>query len=192
MAHVLAVMVLLLGIILGGCSHVPAFPDNRPSGKPARVGPALDNAPVDRSLVGPGKRIPDPRGPVEDNAAKAATEPLFKETACKGSCVDIALGTVDDYPFARRYLESIGRRIVLNVVHPWETIEKGAEGEVEIHARVDRKGTLVSKEIYRGSGKPQLDQAALNSIFAAAPFNPLPPSPYLQALGFKVWFKYHQ
>jgi TonB family protein len=119
-----------------------------------------------------------------------AAHPLFRATECRGGCVEIVLDAPEDHPFTRRYVESIGRRIVMNVVFPFETVEKGAEGEVEITATIDRKGTLATREITRGSGKPLLDNAATGSLAASAPFNAFPPSPFVKSLKVTARFRY--
>jgi TonB family protein len=173
-ASVLVVVLLSMGMAWSSCGSVRTITGEKPPEKMAIV-----VRPTDNSL-----------DPVIVDRSRAAPTPLFRKTECRGVCVEIVLAASDDYPFTRRYVESIGRRIILNIVYPWETIEKGAEGDLEIHVKVDRKGTLIAREIYRGSGKPLLDNAAWNSISASAPFNAFPPSPYVQSLGVKANFRY--
>ncbi len=186
-------LLLSLCVASEGCSYVRPGSGETQAGKQEIVGAKSKGGSVDRSFAGPAGSKPGGNGPgMHHSPELVVPEPLFRERVCNGGCVDVVLDGADDYSFTPRYVESIGRRIILNVVYPWQTVEKGAEGTVEIHARVDRKGTLVAKELFRGSGKPLLDHAALSAVSTAAPFNPFPPSPYVQTIGFKVWFKYHQ
>jgi TonB family protein len=176
----------------GGCGGVrmlPAEGQGRQSRDAGRTpDPATASGPMmtgtgPQALPAPGNAAP---------VAVAPSAPLFRMTECRGGCVDITVDAIEDFAFTRRYVEAIGRRIALYVVYPWETVERGAEGTVELHGMVDRKGKLVSKEVFRSSGKPLLDNAAMDSLVAAAPFNPFPSAPYVQSLRFQATFRYLQ
>jgi TonB family protein len=188
----LAVLYLIATVAGGGCGGVRMLPDEGQGRQSRDAGKTPDPAPASGPMMtGTGPQAL----PAPGNAAPVAvapSAPLFRMTECRGGCVDITVDAIEDFAFTRRYVEAIGRRIALYVVYPWETVERGAEGTVELHGMVDRKGKLVSKEVFRSSGKPLLDNAAMDSLVAAAPFNPFPSAPYVQSLRFQATFRYLQ
>ncbi|HEY5996853.1 MAG TPA: TonB family protein [Candidatus Deferrimicrobiaceae bacterium] len=134
-------------------------------------------------------------GPAEEPAAppppgEARPARRFSFNDCRNGCIGVSLESKDDYPFLDAYVESIGKRIHLNLVFPWESIEKGPGGEVGIAMKIDRKGKLLSSEIVTPSGTRMLDEAALASVGRSAPFSPFPPSPYVATVKVRSVFTY--
>jgi TonB family protein len=74
-------------------------------------------------------------------------------------------------------------RIVASVKRNWESImpesaRMGDQGIVMLRFRIFKDGTVVAEEpiLERSSNKPPLDRAAMGSIRASSPFEPLPPA----------------
>jgi TonB family protein len=109
---------------------------------------------------------------------------------CRGECIRVLLESDDDHPFVSDYLKAVAKRITVNLAFPWESIQRGPEGDVGIRFRIDRKGQLVSKEILKSSGVRVLDDTALDSIVKGAPFSPFPPSPYIAGIGVRADFRF--
>lgn len=121
---------------------------------------------------------------------KAAPVKRYSFNDCRNGCIDVSLETADDYRFLDEYIESIAKRIHLNLVFPWESVQKGPDGEVEVTLKIDRKGKLLSSEIARRSGTRILDEAALASVGRSAPFSPFPSSPYVANVKIRSFFRY--
>lgn len=135
------------------------------------------------------RSAPAGTGPVAAPPAPPAPPP-YSVTECREGCITVTLEAGGDQPIPEKYLESIGRRIRLNLVYPWETVQKGAGGEVVILFRIDRKGGIVSKQIQRSSNRELLDRSAMKAVSDASPFNPFPPAPYIQSMLVKAQFRF--
>jgi TonB family protein len=82
------------------------------------------------------------------------------------------------------------RRLVSKVKQNWytvmpESVYLGDKGIVSITFRINRDGTfpVANMNLERTSGKDPLDTAAMSSIRATNPFDPLPPEfkgPYIE------------
>ena len=75
------------------------------------------------------------------------------------------------------YLDSWRRRIerVGTVNYPEAARNRNLSGSPVVEVVVRRDGRLLSARIQRSSGHPQLDQAALQILRLASPFEPFPP-----------------
>lgn len=62
-----------------------------------------------------------------------------------------------------------------NLNYPLELKERGVAGDLLMTVGIDRDGSVESIEVQRGSGLPELDQAAIRIVRLAAPYAPLPP-----------------
>jgi TonB family protein len=190
--------VLLLACSLAGCGpfdaasvrHDPAA-DEKPPRLQAVPAPVPPVPPAAAAQAAP---LPAPSAPLvpesPDNAEKPGTGIVFSINECRDRCVAVELESLDDYPFAARYLEAMGRRVGVNLVFPLETVQGGGGGEVLLQFRVDRKGAVTISGTGGGSGRKVLDGAAVESVTRAAPFNPFPPAPYVQQLRIRAKFKY--
>lgn len=150
--------------------------------RPVRVEGVDDAAPAVAAAI-----------PASGETAAAPKVPPVKRFVfndCRNGCIDVSLETADGYRFLDEYIKSIGRRIHLNLVFPWESVQKGPDGEVEVAMKIDRKGKLLSSEIVRGSGTRILDEAALASVGRSAPFSPFPSSPYVANVKIRSFFRY--
>ena len=77
------------------------------------------------------------------------------------------------------YLAQVVARVKLNwySIMP-ESALMGDQGIVMLRFRIFKDGTVVAEEpiLERTSSKPPLDRAAMGSIRASSPFEPLPPA----------------
>jgi protein TonB len=180
----------LMALLLAGACGCAAT--GRVSPEREAVVRQLRERPVQPSGVEAAAPQADAAIPASGERAAAPARPArrFSFNDCRNGCIGVSLETGDDYRFLDEYIESIGKRIHLNLVFPWESVQKGPDGEVEVALRIDRKGRLISSEVVRRSGTRILDEAALASVGRSAPFSPFPPSPYVASVKLKSVFTY--
>lgn len=73
------------------------------------------------------------------------------------------------------YLALVRRHVESFKVYPKQAKRRRMEGTVSLSFTIDRQGRLLSARITKGSGAPELDQAALDMLTAAQPM-PKPPA----------------
>jgi hypothetical protein len=119
------------------------------------------NAP---SAIGGGGRIPNTSGIPGGGGQGAAYGAMELLTPTEGV-------NFDDYL----------RRVYITVKQNWfavmpESVQLGEKGVVSLQFRIMRNGVVPTGEPVRvfGSGKEPLDRAAISSIRASTPFEPLP------------------
>ena len=85
---------------------------------------------------------------------------------------------VKQSPTDAAYLETWRRKVeeIGNLHYPEQAKRQGIYGNLKLKVAIDKSGDLVSVEIIESSGQDVLDQAALQIIRLAAPFEPLPDS----------------
>ncbi|AOE50875.1 energy transducer TonB [Kangiella sediminilitoris] len=85
---------------------------------------------------------------------------------------------VKQSPTDAAYLESWRRKVeeVGNLHYPEQASRLGIYGNLKLKVAIDKDGQLVGVEILESSGQDMLDQAALQIVRLAAPFDPLPES----------------
>ena len=69
----------------------------------------------------------------------------------------------------QNYIEKYG-----NDHYPKSILNSNLQGNVRLLVAVNRDGSLNSVSVRQSSGIPTLDEAAVNIVFNAAPFEPLP------------------
>lgn len=81
-------------------------------------------------------------------------------------------------PTDAAYLEGWRRKVeeVGNLHYPEQASRLGIYGNLKLKVSIDKKGQLVEVKILQSSGQEMLDQAALQIVRLAAPFEPLPES----------------
>jgi len=72
-------------------------------------------------------------------------------------------------PSVAERLAEIRRRIQAALVYPPLARVQRVEGETLVHFEVGRDGAPLELRVFRTSGKPSLDRAALRAVAAAAP-----------------------
>lgn len=85
---------------------------------------------------------------------------------------------VKQSPTDAAYLESWRRKVeeVGNLHYPEQASRLGIYGNLKLMVSIDKDGQLVDVRILESSGQEMLDQAALQIVRLAAPFEPLPQS----------------
>ncbi|WP_223671118.1 energy transducer TonB [Kangiella shandongensis] len=85
---------------------------------------------------------------------------------------------VKQSPTDAAYLESWRRKVeeVGNLHYPEQASRLGIYGNLKLMVSIDKGGQLVEVKILESSGQEMLDQAALQIVRLAAPFEPLPQS----------------
>ena len=71
----------------------------------------------------------------------------------------------------RRKMERVG-----NLNYPQDARDKGVYGRLKLRVDIRADGSLIDVRIQRGSGHPELDEAAIRIVRLAAPFAPFPPA----------------
>jgi protein TonB len=70
----------------------------------------------------------------------------------------------------------IQRRIRDKLIYPSQARRAGMQGLAEVLFTIHLDGSVSGVSLYVSSGQAMLDQAALEAVYAAAPFKPPPPS----------------
>jgi protein TonB len=102
---------------------------------------------------------PVPENIAENTASEAG--PSLADTT-----VEAALAEKDE----KRNNDYIRSRILSKLVYPPEAFRAGLTGTAEVSFTIHEDGTVSDVVISRSSGKAHLDSAALDTIYAAAPF----------------------
>ncbi|HEY5672984.1 MAG TPA: TonB family protein [Malonomonas sp.] len=74
--------------------------------------------------------------------------------------------------------------------YPAEAVQKGIEGLLLVKITINRNGELLDVELLRGSGSDILDFEAIQAIYRAAPFGPLPSHYQHPELKIHAHFRY--
>ncbi len=73
------------------------------------------------------------------------------------------------------YLKRLRERVAAHRQYPYQARRAGIEGNVCVQMRIDSGGRLTALRSTCGAPSPQLLEAALDAVRAAAPFEALPP-----------------
>ncbi len=116
---------------------------------------------------------PEPEPVVSEAAETVAmvTQPAAEDP-------DAWVDDLDDREYQRLlndYIASVMVKVFKSVKYPKRAVKKNLEGQVEMLARVDSSGKLLSVDLEQSSGHNILDEAALEAIDRAAPFPALTP-----------------
>lgn len=96
----------------------------------------------------------------------------------------IKMAGVSDF---RPYLANLERRIKSN----WDPPKGNENKRAEVLFKIGRDGRLLSKRIYKSSGFPNYDYAALKAVETAAPFRPLPQEFKHESIDIMFTFDYN-
>jgi len=89
------------------------------------------------------------------------------------------------------YARIIKRKVLENWFPPYAARYLGVKGVVVINFKIERDGSITNVELKVPSGNDSLDLAALNAIYGAAPFPPLPKDYSYDTLGVRFTFGYN-
>lgn len=85
------------------------------------------------------------------------------------------------------YMRDLQRRIKMN----WDPPKGNENKKVVVLMKIAKDGRLLSHSIYRSSGVPAADNAALNAVWLTAPFRPLPHEFKGQSIDIQFTFDYN-
>lgn len=114
---------------------------------------------------------------MEGNAEEAAVSAEHATSvAAPGSTGTTAGNAAQTADYARRNYTYIQRRIRDRLIYPAPARRAGIQGVTEIAFTIHEDGKVSTVTIQKSSGHTVLDEAAIETVLAAAPF-PRPPAP---------------
>jgi len=100
----------------------------------------------------------------------AVAGPAFAEDVAAAKSVEVRFfDGVPVGPSVAERLEEIRQRIQAALVYPPLARLQRVEGEALLHFEIGRDGAPLELLVFRTSGKPSLDRAAMRAVVAAAP-----------------------
>lgn len=85
------------------------------------------------------------------------------------------------------YMRELQRRIKMN----WDPPKGNESKRVVLLFKIAKDGRLLSCSVFKSSGLPNADKAAVNAVHLAAPFRPLPPEYKGQSIDIQFTFDYN-
>lgn len=85
------------------------------------------------------------------------------------------------------YMRELQRRIKMN----WDPPKGNESKRVVLLFKIAKDGRLLSCSVFKSSGLPNADKAAINAVHLAAPFRPLPPEFKGQSIDIQFTFDYN-
>lgn len=85
------------------------------------------------------------------------------------------------------YMRELQRRIKMN----WDPPKGNESKRVVLLFKIAKDGRLLSCSVFKSSGLPNADKAAINAVHLAAPFRPLPPDFKGQSIDIQFTFDYN-
>ncbi len=85
------------------------------------------------------------------------------------------------------YMRELQRRIKMN----WEPPKGNESKRVVLLFKIARDGRLISHKVYKSSGLPAADRAAMHAVELTAPFKPLPPEYKGDSVDIQFTFDYN-
>jgi protein TonB len=155
-----------------------------PEEAPAKLADANPDAePLDKAQPAPEKKPTEKKAPVVSKPppAKAKRNTVSDQLAALAPTPEYHLGSaarpspVGGGTAKTTYLSILFGLIMRQFHFPPGIQEAHLQAEGIIAFYVDERGNLTHQAVYRGSGRPDLDAAALNAVRRAAPFPPPPP-----------------
>ena len=149
------------------------IPASEPAPRPSRHVPAHQATPrTGTPSFTTGDLLADARA-----LARADSDTAAPPAAGAASRRAVISATTRDAVFAsyaedwRRKMERVG-----NLNYPQDARDKGVYGRLKLRVDIRADGSLIDVRIQRGSGHPELDDAAIRIVRLAAPFAPFPPA----------------
>lgn len=163
-----------------------------PGNEPVLVDPAVSS----QVSPSPAPPLPQAEFPGLSVAASQLGPPLAMDTTTgqghRGQSNPEAPGTgshvdVLEDPLWGPYMATVNRQ----VDQQWQRLNMSVTRRAKVRFRIDRQGQLSNVELLQPSGDPLADQAAIQAIWDAAPFAPLPQSAPEEILIVNFTFTYH-
>ncbi|MBD5402435.1 TonB family protein [bacterium] len=85
------------------------------------------------------------------------------------------------------YMRELQRKIKMN----WDPPKGNESKRVVLLFKIAKDGRLLSCSVFKSSGLPNADKAAINAVHLAAPFKPLPPDFKGQSIDIQFTFDYN-
>ena len=85
------------------------------------------------------------------------------------------------------YMRDLQRRIKMN----WDPPKGNESKRVVLMFKIAKDGKLLSCSVYKSSGLPSADKAAIHAVQATAPFRPLPPEYKGSSIDIQFTFDYN-
>lgn len=77
---------------------------------------------------------------------------------------------------SRNYASAVHKALAAHKIYPLEARRQDIQGRVWVRLVIDQSGELIRVSVAQSSGYTVLDQAAIKTVKAAAPFSPIPSS----------------
>ena len=170
-----------------------AEPEGRPVPKPPARPP--DPVPAADASIPDAPRLPEI--PTEDAAVPQEKQPeVVPEQVAKWQGPE-TFEIAEDRPEPRRparankdvmaaYFSGIRAAIERNKQYPGSARQRRQEGRVNVSFHVDAKGRVSDPEVMESSGFSSLDNAAVEAVRAAGPFDPPPPAAGEPPIGLEI------
>jgi TonB family protein len=107
------------------------------------------------------------------------------------ACADLQLLNQPITSDLRRYLKTQERKLRQRWYRLIPESAQMKQGNVTIEFSIQRNGAVTDQKVASGSGDIHLDRAALNAIFQASPFSPLPSTTKMDHLRLRFNFQYN-
>jgi len=153
--------------------------DKTKSTKTQDAPPALLFPPSPPATVVKQKKINQPTPPLKQSRRAQPRE----------ATVSLDRMSEDDVQY-RSYIDHLRSKIGAVWEYPLSAREKGLNGLVTVRFSIDRKGRLAAVNVTRTSAHRLLDDEALRTIRAAAPFSPFPDEFTISTLHVLASFEY--
>lgn len=152
----------------------------RPSQSPSAPAPPAASSSAgsprgsaDRDLIDLSA-MPAPRARGTDKAAMRLVDPDVIEQAARKDEPKRGLSISTDEFKYMGYMRNLKARIEGIWVYPREAAARGITGDLEIEFLINRDGSLGRVRLARTSGYSSLDRSAMQALYDAAPFWPMP------------------
>jgi len=98
--------------------------------------------------------------------------------------------TTDPSPWIVAYFSRIQLEVEKGWLYPVSSIERKEAGQVTVRIVISKAGGLLDVSIDRSSSIEELDEAAMDAVKKASPFDPFPPSLQQDSVAIKMNFSY--